>query len=126
MSMHLVIGPEAISSYQRLSYTPWHAIAEFVDNSTQSYADNQALIDERLQEEGVSFQVSITYEPNENNGMLRVADNSIGMSYADLERALRIAVPPANRLGRSRYGMGMKTAAFWIGRKTANTDQENW
>jgi hypothetical protein len=117
MSMHLVIGPEAISSYQRLSYTPWHAIAEFVDNSTQSYADNQALIDERLQEEGVSFQVSITYEPNENNGMLRVADNSIGMSYADLERALRIAVPPANRLGRSRYGMGMKTAAFWIGRK---------
>jgi hypothetical protein len=29
MSIQLVIGPEAINSYQRLSYTPWHAIAEF-------------------------------------------------------------------------------------------------
>jgi hypothetical protein len=41
----------------------------------------------------------------------------MGMSYADLERALHIAMPPANRNGRSRYGMGMKTAAFWIGKK---------
>jgi hypothetical protein len=39
------------------------------------------------------------------------------MSYTDLERALHIAMPPANRTGRSRYGMGMKTAAFWIGKK---------
>jgi Histidine kinase-, DNA gyrase B-, and HSP90-like ATPase len=117
MSMQLVIGPEAISSYQRLSYTPWHAIAEFVDNSTQSYLDHQALVDERLQEEGMPFEVSISYDPNENNGMLRVVDNSIGMSYEDLQRALRIAIPPVNRTGRSRYGMGMKTAAFWIGKK---------
>jgi hypothetical protein len=115
--MQLVIGPEAISSYQRLSYTPWHAIAEFVDNSTQSYIDNKAVLDARLAEEGVPFEVSIAYDPNETGGMLRVADNSIGMSYDDLQRALRIAVPPVNRLGRSRYGMGMKTAAFWIGRK---------
>lgn len=117
MSMQLVIGPEAISSYQRLSYTPWHAIAEFVDNSTQSYTDNEAVLAERLREEGVPFEVSIAYEPNQENGMLRIADNSIGMSYEDLERALRIAIPPVNRSGRSRYGMGMKTAAFWIGKK---------
>lgn len=117
MSIELVIGPEAINSYQRLSYTPWHAIAEFVDNSTQSYMDNKVVLDEQLKKEDRIFEVSIAYEANEGNGMLRVSDNAMGMSYADLERALHIALPPANRTGRSRYGMGMKTAAFWIGKK---------
>jgi hypothetical protein len=117
MTIQLVIGPEAISSYQRLSYTPWHAIAEYVDNSTQSYLDNKNALDVQLTKEGQDFQVSIVYEPNDGNGMMRVSDNAMGMSYADLERALHIAMPPANRTGRSRYGMGMKTASFWIGKK---------
>ncbi|MGP8248069.1 MAG: ATP-binding protein [Bryobacteraceae bacterium] len=117
MSIQLVLGPEAINSYQRLSYTPWHAIAEFVDNSTQSYLDNKTVLDEQIKKEGRPFEVSIAYEPNQDNGVIRVSDNAMGMSYAELERALHIAMPPVNRLGRSRYGMGMKTAAFWIGRK---------
>lgn len=117
MSIQLVIGPEAINSYQRLSYTPWHAIAEFVDNSTQSYLDNKAVLDQQLTKDGQRFEVSIAYEANQGNGVLRVSDNAMGMSYGDLERALHIAMPPANRLGRSRYGMGMKTAAFWIGKR---------
>ena len=39
--MDVVIGPEIIRSYKRLSYTPWHALAEFIDNSTQSFFDNR-------------------------------------------------------------------------------------
>lgn len=27
-------------TYRRLSYKPWFAIAEFIDNSTQSYYDH--------------------------------------------------------------------------------------
>jgi hypothetical protein len=117
MSIELVIGPEAINSYQRLSYTAWHAIAEFVDNSTQSYMDNKEILDQQLKKEERPFEVSVVYDANEATGVLRVSDNALGMSYADLQRALRIAIPPSNRMGRSRYGMGMKTAAFWIGRK---------
>jgi hypothetical protein len=124
MTIQLVIGPEAITSYQRLSYTPWHAIAEFVDNSTQSYIDNKDVLDAQLKKEGRVFEVSIAYEANDANGMLRVSDNAMGMSYADLERALHIALPPVNRKGRSRYGMGMKTAAFWIGRKWSITTKK--
>ena len=30
------------ATYRRLSYQPWYAIAEFVDNSTQSYYDHRA------------------------------------------------------------------------------------
>ena len=41
----------------------------------------------------------------------------MGMSHAELERALHVARPPVNTNGRSKYGMGMKTAACWIGNK---------
>src|SRR6185503_9338502 len=48
---------------------------------------------------------------------ITIKDNSIGMSKEDLVDALRIAYPTKDSKGRSKYGMGMKTAACWIGRK---------
>lgn len=41
----------------------------------------------------------------------------MGMSYDDLKNALHIARRPDNTHGRSKYGMGLKTAACWIGNK---------
>jgi|SRR5215213_1750976 len=112
--MQLIIGPDAITSYRRLAYTPWHALAEFVDNSTQSYFDNKASLDEQMQKEDDKvLTVSIVYD--KANDTLRVVDNAMGMSFEELERALHVARPPVNTAGRSKYGMGMKTAACWIG-----------
>jgi len=123
MAIQLIIGPEAITSYRRLAYSPWHAIAEFVDNSTQSYFDNRAVLDEQLQkDEDRLLTVSIVYD--KNNDLLRVADNAMGMSVLELEQALHVARPPANTSGRSKYGMGMKTAACWIGNKWTVTTKK--
>lgn len=113
MSIQLLIGPDAITSYKRLAYTPWHAIAEFVDNSTQSYFDHKAELDPAYASEKRSLHVRIIYD--QESGVLRVFDNAMGMSYEELQRALHVALPPANTTGRSKYGMGLKTAACWIG-----------
>lgn len=114
MTVRLNVGNSVIRSYKRLAYTPWHAIAEFVDNSTQQYFNNRELLDKSLDELGEPFEVSIAYD-SDRGGELKVVDNSIGMDMADLERALHIALPPENDSGRSKYGMGMKTAACWLG-----------
>jgi hypothetical protein len=37
------------------------------------------------------------------------------MNERDLEHAMKIGMPPADTSGRSRYGLGMKTAACWFG-----------
>lgn len=113
MPLELKIGLDVISSYKRLAYTPWHALAEFIDNSTQAYFDNKAVLDAAFVEEGESLGVDIAYD--RDAGFLRISDNSIGMSLADLERALHVALPPQNTKGRSKYGMGLKTAACWLG-----------
>lgn len=109
----LSVGPRAIDAYSRLSYTMWFALAEFVDNSTQSRLNYGNLIDDVLREEGRPLTVSIVHD--RLNKILKIEDNSIGMSKDDLVAALRIAHPTADSKGRSKYGMGMKTAACWIG-----------
>lgn len=109
----LAIGPAAIKNYSRLSYTMWNALAEFIDNSTQSRINYDGIIDDVLAQEGTPLVVSIDYNPL--NRTMTIADNSIGMTKAKLVNALRIASPTKDSKGRSRYGMGLKTAACWIG-----------
>jgi len=115
MTFQIQIGLDVISSYKRLAYTPWHAIAEFVDNSTQSYLDNRDLLDSQNAGEPIPLEISIIYEGNVRGGLLSIADNAMGMNESELNRALHVALPPENNSGRCRYGMGLKTAACWIG-----------
>ncbi|WP_157622852.1 ATP-binding protein [Solimonas soli] len=111
----LSIGPKALDAYSRLSYTMWFALAEFVDNSTQSRLNHGKYIDEVLEQEGAPLTVKILHD--RLNKTITIEDNSIGMTKADLIAALRIAHPTPDSKGRSKYGMGMKTAACWIGRR---------
>ena len=108
------IGPSAILNYSRLSYTLWYALAEFVDNTTQSRENYRETIDPVLESEGTPLKVEINYDPVE--GSITIKDNSIGMTYDRLVAGLRIAHPTPDSRGRSRYGMGLKTAACWIGK----------
>ncbi len=118
----LSIGTKAIDAYSRLSYTMWFALAEFVDNSTQSRLNYSKLADEILKDEGQPLTVSIVH--NRQTKEIVIEDNSIGMNKDDLVAALHIAIPTPDSKGRSRYGMGMKTAACWIGSKWAVTTCE--
>jgi Histidine kinase-, DNA gyrase B-, and HSP90-like ATPase len=112
--MKLELGLDVLRSYKRLPYKPWHALAEFVDNSTQSYFNNKAALDKLYEEEGASLEVSIVYE-KDGDGLMRITDNAMGMSRDELVHAMHIGLPPAYADGRSRYGLGMKMAACWFG-----------
>jgi hypothetical protein len=111
----LTIGSGAIKNYARMPYTMWFALAEFIDNSTQSRLNYPELVDEALKKEGTPLTVDIKY--NTTKRELTITDNSIGMSKEDLIAALKIANPTPDSKGRSKYGMGMKTAACWVGNK---------
>lgn len=108
------IGPSSITAYSRLSYTLWYALAEFIDNTTQSRENYSKIIDPVLNEEGAPLKIEINYNPTERS--ITITDNSIGMNYERLVAGLKIAQPTEDSRGRSRYGMGMKTAACWIGK----------
>lgn len=111
----LNIGPQAIEAYSRLSYTMWHAFAEFIDNSTQSRFNYGSIVDDVLKSKNQPLTVTITH--NRIDKKIAIDDNSIGMTKVDLIEALKIANPTKDSIGRSKYGLGMKTAACWIGRR---------
>ena len=109
----LILGLDVIRSYKRLSYTVWHAMAEFIDNSTQSYFNNRSELDASFEASGTRLEVSLAYD--RDDGLLRISDNSMGMSYKEIVYGLRVGARPTISSGRSQFGMGMKTAACWIG-----------
>lgn len=109
------LGLDTITSYKRLAYTPWHALAEFVDNSTQSYFNNEHGLKRAFKREGAGLRVDVGYD--RDPGVIRVTDNAMGMDRDELDYALEVGNRPANQSGRSKYGMGLKTAACWLGNK---------
>ena len=111
--MEVQIGPEIVRSYKRLSYTFWHGLAEFVDNSIQSYRNSREELDEVYRATSGRLTVQITYS-RAAGGRLVIRDNAMGMSEEELTRALSIGKPPPDTDGLSEFGMGMKTAACWV------------
>jgi hypothetical protein len=113
--MELKLGPEVISSYKRLAYQAWYALAEFVDNSTQAYLDNKAVLNKAFKAADTKLTVTITSGTDNKGEFIRIEDNSMGMSKTELEQAVYVGRPPADTSGRSRYGLGLKTGASWFG-----------
>ena len=100
------------ATYKNIKYDPWTAIAEFVDNSTQSYYDHIAKLEQSKYWDGLD--VRILYEKNQNGDKLEIKDNAYGMDFNDFKRAIMLDSPP-KKPTRSEFGMGLKTAACWFG-----------
>lgn len=107
------IGASAIRNYKRLSYEIWYALAEFIDNSTQSYFNNREDLDKVYEKEREGLEVVISYD--QMGKSISIRDNAMGMNLDELRGALRLGTPPKNPNGRSEFGMGLKTAACWLG-----------
>jgi hypothetical protein len=108
------IRPEVtmLGVLRHLNYKPWFAIAEFVDNSLQSYLTHK---DALQAVEGLDFHLKVTIDLSTvAGGEIVVTDNAAGISAADFPRAFRAAQVPADRSGLSEFGMGMKSAACWF------------
>ncbi|UNM08193.1 MAG: ATP-binding protein [Planctomycetales bacterium] len=105
-------GVSILSVLRHLNYRPWYAIAEFVDNSLQSYlAHKLALQDGRQAIEALRVEISLENDPEPR---LVITDNAAGISALDFPRAFRPAAIPTDTSGLSEFGMGMKSAACWF------------
>lgn len=108
-------GVGILSVLSHLNYKPWFAIAEFVDNSIQSFLDYRAEI-QKVDGRDTRLQVEIELDSSEG-GRLTVRDNAGGIHEVDYPHAFRPAEVPSNTTGLSEFGMGMKSAACWFSPK---------
>jgi hypothetical protein len=108
-------GVSVLSVLRHLNYSPWFALAEFVDNSLQSYIENKSKIHE-LHGPAWKLKVSIDVDSSPP-GRITIRDNAAGIASGAFPRAFRPAVVPPDRTGLSEFGMGMKSAACWFAPK---------
>ncbi len=87
-------------------------MAEFVDNSLQSYLQNR---DELVRTHGNQFRLKVEIEVERSDEVrIKIRDNAAGIATGDYARAFRPAELPSDRTGLSEFGMGMKSAACWF------------
>ena len=105
-------GAGILSVLRHLNYKPWFALAEFVDNSLQSFIECRKELNS-LCDNDFKLEVRINVESSEP-GRISIRDNAGGISELDFPRAFRPAAIPTNTSGLSEFGMGMKSAACWF------------
>lgn len=106
-------GIEILGLLRHMQYEPWFALAEFVDNSVQSFIDNSDALNQL--EPGYRLRVEIEIDAQHQELVIR--DNAAGIAYSQYSRAFRPAAVPADTSGLSEFGIGMKSAACWFAPK---------
>ncbi|MDE0292527.1 MAG: ATP-binding protein [Candidatus Dadabacteria bacterium] len=99
---------------QRQSYGIDTALAEFVDNSVQSFVDKERAI-KSIDGPDTSLEILITI--SSKNNQIVIEDNAGGINRENFQRAIRMGnekgfkhVPGS----LSVYGIGMKSSAVWF------------
>lgn len=115
-TVSIEIGTTMFARYADLPNTVSHAIAEFIDNALQSYRDNkEQLLSIDL---NYKFKVTVDFEWNVSDNRaktIRISDNAGGLNFQSFQKAFITAETPENNKGLNEFGMGMKTAAGWLG-----------
>ena len=104
-----------LSVLPHLNYRPWYALAEFVDNSLESFLRHRAEV-ASADGKKAKLRVEVAIDSSDD-GSIAVRDNAAGIYEGEYQRAFRLAEPPPHLSGLSEFGMGMKSAACWFGKQ---------
>ena len=96
---------------KNMPYNEWYALAEFVDNSIQSYLANK----KKLKNNNPNFKLKIKI--NLLGSEIEIRDNAAGISKDRYDAAFETGKPPPDKTGLSEFGVGMKVAALWFSDK---------
>src|SRR5437762_1866567 len=95
-------GVSVLSLFRHLNYKPWYAMAEFVDNSIQSYTANV----KRLKNaHGPAYKLKVEIEIDLDGKRIVVRDNAAGIDAEDYQRAFKPAEPPPDTSGLAEFGV---------------------
>lgn len=114
-SFEVNIEPDAsaLRMFRSMSFTPWYALGEFVDNSITSALLNHKRL---IAKNGPDYKLNVSISFPAGKDSLIVEDNAGGIARQDMHRALKTGVPPEDTsIGLGKHGVGMKAAALWWG-----------
>jgi hypothetical protein len=115
-SVKINIGSNMYSRFPDLPNTVPHVLAEFVDNALQSYYDNKEALLKVDSNFKLVVKIDIEWDDITNRATkIVISDNAAGINEHIYESAFMPAKTPENNSGLNEFGMGLKTAALWLG-----------
>lgn len=93
----------------------WFVIAEFIDNSISSFDRDIRRNPSRGPVGAAPGEPRLVITVDFSDNAVTVRDNAGGIALDDLSTALQLGRVPEDFDHLNRFGVGMKTAAFWIG-----------
>ncbi len=100
--------PLVYSTFRYIANTTWNALAEYIDNSLQSFQTHKDVL-KTINPNGklrVDIQIS--------DDSIIITDNAWGIEEENYQRAFELANIPLDASGLSEFGMGMKVSSIWF------------
>lgn len=110
------VGQKIYGRLQDMKNKCSHVLAEFVDNALQSYKDHHQELESLKPDYKLKVEIDFWWGDEENPTII-IKDNAFGIDREHFVNAFKLANTPEDTSGLNEFGMGMKTAALWLGNK---------
>lgn len=115
-SVSITIGSTMYGRFEDLPNTVSHDLAEFIDNALQSFRDNKSELSRLDSDYKLKVQIDIEWDKSDGRAtQITITDNAAGINESNFADAFMPAKTPEDNSGLNEFGMGMKTAALWLG-----------
>lgn len=109
-NVSIATRPLVYSTFRYINNKVWNALAEYIDNSIQSYKDHRDEL-EKINPDG---KLHVTINIDFNSDVITILDDAYGITEQNYQRAFELANLPLDNQGLNEFGMGMKVSSIWL------------
>lgn len=109
-NVSIATRPLVYSAFRYINNKVWNALAEYVDNSLQSYLNHRDIL-ASLNSNG---RLNVYIDIDADNDVITIKDDAFGIEEANYGRAFELANIPLDAEGLNEFGMGMKVSSIWL------------
>lgn len=109
-NVSIATKPLVYEVFRFINNKVWNALAEYIDNSIQSYLNHKTILNNINQDGKLTVSIDIDFE----NDTIIIEDNAFGITKDDYQRAFELANIPLDNNGLNEFGMGMKVSSIWL------------
>ena len=109
-TVSIATKPLVYQTFRFINNKVWYALAEYVDNSLQSFLDHK----DYLSKVNPNGKLRVEILIDNDNDIITISDNAGGIAENDYQRAFELANIPLDASGLNEFGMGMKVSSIWL------------